>query len=131
MSCVATYLFCAQVHAIIHNAYLRALVHLATILIFMSSPSSPANVNLVDLNFMDSRSKLIDLAAFLDRVQRAGQDGDFRVIALKQAITLLSRNEPQRAKNVLLSFSDPTTDPIQKATTQGASGAWKTSGEDE
>ena len=85
----------------------------------------PANVNLVDLGFMDSRSKLIDLAAFLDRVQRAGQEGDFRVQALKSAIQLLSLNEPKRAQEVLLSFSDPSTQPIEKATMQGAIGAFK------
>ncbi|MFO1438229.1 MAG: hypothetical protein U1F81_07865 [Verrucomicrobiaceae bacterium] len=85
----------------------------------------PASVNLVDLGFMDSRSKLIDLAAFLDRVQRAGQDGDFRVQALKNALTLLSQDKPQRAKDVLLSFSDPSTEPIAKATIQGAIGAHK------
>ncbi len=85
----------------------------------------PATVNLVDLGFMDSRSKLIDLAAFLDRVQRAGQEGDFRVQALKNAIQLLSLNEPKRAQEVLLSFSDPSTEPIEKATTQGAIGAFK------
>lgn len=72
---------------------------------------------------MDSRSKLIDLAAFLDRVQRAGQEGDFRVQALKNALALLSQDAPQRAKEVLLSFSDPSTEPIAKATMQGAIGA--------
>lgn len=85
----------------------------------------PANVNLVDLGFMDSRSKLIDLAAFLDRVQHAGQEGDFRVQALKNAILLLSQDKPRRAKDVLLSFSDPSTEPIAKATMQGAIGAFK------
>ena len=85
----------------------------------------PTNINLVDLGFMDSRSKLIDLAAFLDRVQKAGQDGDFRVQALKNALTLLSQDKPQRAKDVLLSFSDPSTEPIAKATMQGAIGAHK------
>lgn len=74
---------------------------------------------------MDSRSKLIDLAAFLDRVQRAGQENDFRVQALKKAIGLLSLNEPQRAREVLISFSDPSTEPIAKATMQGAIGAFK------
>lgn len=93
----------------------------------MNTWTSPAEVNLVDLGFMDSRSKLIDLAAFLDRVQRAGQDDDFRVVALKQAIALLSQNEPERAKKVLLSFSDPSSEPILKATTQGAIGAHKKS----
>jgi hypothetical protein len=85
----------------------------------------PNTVNLVDLGFMDSRSKLIDLAAFLDRVQKAGQEGDFRVQALKNAIKLLSQDQPTRAREVLLSFSDPSSEPIEKATMQGAIGAFK------
>ena len=91
----------------------------------MPNWTPPKTVNLVDLGFMDSRSKLIDLAAFLDRVQRAGQEGDFRVQALKNAIQLLSLDEPKRAQEVLLSFSDPSTAPIEKATMQGAIGAFK------
>lgn len=91
----------------------------------MADWTPPTSVNLVDLGFMDARSKLIDLAAFLDRVQRAGQTEDFRVQALKSAISLLSLDEPTRAKEVLLSFSDPSTQPIEKATTQGAIGAFR------
>ena len=91
----------------------------------MPAWTPPNTVNLVDLGFMDSRSKLIDLAAFLDRVQKAGQDGDFRVQALKNALTLLSQDQPTRAKEVLLSFSDPSSEPIEKATMQGAIGAFR------
>jgi hypothetical protein len=89
----------------------------------MTSWTPPQNVNLADLGFMDARSKLIDLAAFLDRVQCAGQDGDFRVQALKRAITRLSLDQPTRAREVLLSFSDPSTEPVAKAAMQGAIGA--------
>lgn len=77
---------------------------------------------------MDARFKLIEVAAFLDRVQRAGQDADFRVQALKKALAALSQNEPLRAKSVLLSLSDITTEPIPKATMQGATGAWNADG---
>jgi hypothetical protein len=91
----------------------------------MTTWERPSDVNLVDLGFMDSRSKLIDLAAFLDRTQKAGQDGDFRVQALKRAIALLSQDQPMRARDVLLSFSDPSGEPIEKATMQGAIGAFK------
>ena len=91
----------------------------------MTTWERPSDVNLVDLGFMDSRSKLIDLAAFLDRTQKAGQDGDFRVQALKRAINLLSDDLPVRAREVLLSFSDPSQEPIEKATMQGAIGAFK------
>jgi hypothetical protein len=91
----------------------------------MPTWTPPSSVNLVDLGFMDSRSKLIDIAAFLDRVQKAEQEADFRVQALKKALAHLSSNEPTRAREVLLSFSDPSSQPIEKATIQGASGAHK------
>ncbi len=91
----------------------------------MPSWTNPQLVNLVDLGFMDARSKLIDLAAFFDRVQRAGQDDDFRVTALQAALAKLHANEPERARQVLLTFSDPTEQPVEKAAMQGAIGAWQ------
>lgn len=73
---------------------------------------------------MDARCKLIDLAAFLDRVERADGEADFRLRAFRAALQELDKDQPQRAKQVLLSFSDPTTQPIPKATTKAACGAW-------
>jgi hypothetical protein len=78
----------------------------------------------LDLYFMDARSKLIDIAAFLDRVDRAGGDADFRLKAFRQALAELQKAEPTRAKGVLDSLSDPTTKPIEKAPGKGAVGAW-------
>jgi hypothetical protein len=78
----------------------------------------------LDLYFMENRAKLIDLAAFLDRVDRASGDAGFRLDAFKQALRELSGAEPERAKKVLLSLSDPTTEPIEKAPGKGAVGAW-------
>lgn len=81
-------------------------------------------LQVLDLYFMESRAKLIDLAAFLDRVDRASGDADFRLAAFKQALRELGGAQPDRAKKVLLSLSDPTTDPIEKAPGKGAAGAW-------
>ena len=78
----------------------------------------------LDLYFMDARSKLIDLAAFLDRVDRASGEPDFRLAAFRKALEALHRGEPDRAKAVLNSLSDPTTAPIEKAPGKGAVGAW-------
>ena len=78
----------------------------------------------LDLYFMDARSKLIDLAAFLDRVERAAGKDDFRMKAFRDALNELSGNNKQKAKQVLLAFSDPTTEPIAAATTKAACGAW-------
>jgi hypothetical protein len=78
----------------------------------------------LDLYFMDARSKLIDIAAFLDRVQRAEGNADFRLAAFRQALERLNSESPERAKQVLLTFSDPTKEPIPAATTKAACGAF-------
>ena len=78
----------------------------------------------LDLYFMENRAKLIDLAAFLDRVDRASGEADFRLDAFKQAMRELGGGQPGRAKQVLLALSDPTADPVEKAPGKGAVGAW-------
>jgi hypothetical protein len=77
----------------------------------------------LDLYFLDARHKLIELAAFLDRVERAGGTGDFRLQAFRQALAGLSGRKTQRARRVLLAFSDPTREPIAQARGKGACGA--------
>ena len=77
----------------------------------------------VDLYFMEARSKLIDLAAFLDRVERASGPEDFRVTAFRSALAELNHPGTERARKVLLSLSDRTTEPIPIATTKAACGA--------
>ena len=78
----------------------------------------------LDVYFLEARSKVIDLAAFLDRVERAGGEEDFRMQALRKALAGLSGKEKQKARRALLAFSDPTTKPIPAATTKAACGAW-------
>jgi hypothetical protein len=78
----------------------------------------------LDLYFMDARARLIDLAAFLDRVDRSDGVDDFRIKGFRLAMTELGKNNPDRARQVLLALSDPTTEPIPAATTKAASGAW-------
>jgi hypothetical protein len=81
----------------------------------------------LDLYFMDARSKLIDLAAFIDRVERAAGQEDFRMEAFREALKELSSGEKEKAKQVLLAFSDPTVEPIAAATTKAACGAFRKS----
>lgn len=80
---------------------------------------------LLDLYFMDARSKLIDIAAFLDRMDRGEGESDFRLEAFRKALAELHLGEPVRAKSVLMSLSDPTVEPIAKAPGKGAVGAWR------
>jgi hypothetical protein len=79
---------------------------------------------LLDLYFMDARCKLLEVAAFLDRIDRAEGEADFRFAALREALPLLQSAEPHRARSVLLSLSDPTSEPLEKAPGKGAVGAW-------
>jgi hypothetical protein len=80
----------------------------------------------VDLYFMEHRAKLLDLAAFLDRLERAAPPtaaGDVRVRALKRAIPLLIDGQGDRARRILELLSDHTAEPIPAAHSQGALGA--------
>ena len=78
----------------------------------------------LDLYFLDARHKLIELAAFLDRVERADGKDDFRLNAFRMALANLNRKTKTKAKRVLLAFSDPTMEPIAKAAGKGAVGAF-------
>ena len=64
----------------------------------------------LDLYFMEARAKVIDLGAFIDRVERSTGLDDFRMTAFRTALGELIKESPEKAKRVLLSLSDPTTD---------------------
>ncbi len=82
----------------------------------------------VDTYFLEHRAKLMDIAAFLDRVERAQDDGiekDFRVAALEAGIKVLVDGEPERVKRVMELMSDPTEEPLESAAgMKGAAGVW-------
>ncbi len=78
----------------------------------------------LDLYFLEARAKLIDLGAFLDRVERAEGEGDFRLTAFRAALTELAQPGSQKAKRMLQAFSDPTSEPVAVAPGKGACGAW-------
>ena len=80
----------------------------------------------LDLYFLDARHQLVELAAFLDRVERAGGSDDFRLRSFRAALGELNGRKHDRAKKVLLAFSDPTTKPVAKASGKGACGASRT-----
>ena len=83
----------------------------------------PSKQQLLDLQFIDARHMLINLAAFLDRVDRHPGDEDYRLAALKAALPILLSDRSDRAKAVLESFSDHSADLPQTAPFQGATGA--------
>jgi len=93
----------------------------------MPAPTCPlTGPEVVESYFMEHRAKLLDIAAFLDRLDRAAPPdgrGDVRVRALRRAIPLLLDGERDRARRILEFLSDHSTQPIPAAHTQGALGA--------
>lgn len=91
-----------------------------------SCPTTSSRV--IELYFLEHRAKLIDIAAFLDRLDRADADGggeDFRVSAFREAIGILSDGCSQRSRRILEKLSDPTAEPIASAEgLKGACGAY-------
>jgi hypothetical protein len=90
------------------------------------SPLSP--VELVDEYFIENRNRIIEVAAFLDRLDRADPSvatSDYRVRALADAIGVLSSTSPSRVQDIQLLLSDPTTDPRPALDRKGAVGAWE------
>lgn len=88
-----------------------------------------ASTEMVDLYFLEHRAKLIEIAAFLDRLDRAsdanGSD-DFRIKAFNKAAAILTDQDPDKAKRILEVFSDHTTDLAESAPqSKGALGAAK------
>jgi hypothetical protein len=80
---------------------------------------------LVDLYFLEHRAKLIDIAAFLDRCDRAPGGADFRITALLEALDLLRDGVGERTRRVLEKLSDPTERPVESAAgLERAHGAW-------
>jgi hypothetical protein len=89
-----------------------------------TSPLGPAQ--LVDEYFIENRTRLLEIAAFLDRVGRADPDGtadDFRMKAFAEAIDALSvpGDRLTRIQHIL---SDPTTGPLERLDRKSARGAY-------
>ena len=83
---------------------------------------------IADEYFIENRARVLDIAAFLDRLDRSrdGADpgGDFRIRALHQSLRVLLEPGPDRARRVHMTFSDPTTEPRQRLDRKGAWGAF-------
>jgi len=83
---------------------------------------------LVDEYFIENRTKLLDVAAFLDRVGRAGDESpgkDFRIQAFHRALEVLSGSSESRVMQIQMIFSDPTTEPLEKLDQKSARGAYE------
>ncbi len=65
---------------------------------------------LIDAQFMEHRVQVVELAAFLDRLDRARErdaEDDFRLTATRAALGVLADGEGDRVQRVQMLFSDP------------------------
>lgn len=87
---------------------------------------------LVDEYFIENRTRLLEIAAFLDRLDRADQmlvRHDFRVRAFQEALGLLGMQKDgsaveTRVERIQMLLSDPTTAPQEHLDVKSARGAY-------
>lgn len=92
-----------------------------------------ATSQIIDEYFIENRTRLLELAAFLERIDRSadGADSlaDFRMAAFHRALRVLASDTTDKMDEIQLIFSDPTTEPRAKLDTKSASGAWNPASE--
>ncbi|MEF8715695.1 MAG: hypothetical protein V5B39_19510 [Accumulibacter sp.] len=96
----------------------------------MNDPYRPLTATQVlDLYFIENRSRVLDIASFLDRIDRyAGADearAEYRYQALMRTLRLLVESPGDRTRAIQLSLSDPTSEPLDSAVGLKAWGAWE------
>jgi hypothetical protein len=82
---------------------------------------------LIDQYFMEERVKVIDLAAFLDRLERArvlDAEDDFRLRSIRDALAVLAGEDSERVQRVQMIFSDPRSDLLEELDQKSAKGAY-------
>ena len=80
----------------------------------------------IDAYFLEHRAKVIDIAAYLDRLDRAdpgADDSDFRKSAFLNALAILVDGESHRAQRVLDLLSDHTSADSMPQSAEGSKGA--------
>jgi len=97
----------------------------------MSTLKSPLSAReILEGSFLENRARILEIAAFLDRIERSDDSAeainDFRYQAVLRAVGCLLNPSGDRARDILESLSDPTTEPIPSAAgMKSAVGAWK------
>ena len=82
---------------------------------------------LLDEYFVENRNRLLEIAAFLDRMERADpahNSTDFRARAFREAIATLASPSPNHVDQIQQLLSDPTAEPIPALDRKSALGAY-------
>ncbi len=97
----------------------------------MNSRNNPLSAReILEGSFLENRARILEVAAFLDRIERAEgapqAHDDYRYRALLRAVECLLKPSGEVTKDILENLSDPTPEPIECAAgMKGAVGAWK------
>ena len=89
-------------------------------------PSPLTATQIVDEYFIENRTRLLEMAAFLDRLDRADPAwaaADFRMKAFAEALDALVA-PGDRLTRIQLLLSDPTTAPLERLDRKSALGAY-------
>jgi hypothetical protein len=81
--------------------------------------------------FLEIRAKILDIAAFLDRVDRSVEhnaEDDFRIVTMRQALQTLCAGDQGRVYDIQMIFSDPTIEPLLQLDRKSALGAFDRGG---
>jgi hypothetical protein len=91
----------------------------------LRTPLSPTAI--VDEYFIENRTRLLEIAAFLDRVDRADSGlaaRDFRLRAFNEALQALAGGQPDRLMQIQMLLSDPSLEPLAALDRKSAQGAY-------
>ncbi len=83
---------------------------------------------LLDEYFIENRTRLLEIAAFLDRLDRTQEQDsspDFRTRAFLQALEVLFSSAENRTEQIQMIFSDPTLEPLEALNQKSARGAYQ------
>jgi hypothetical protein len=81
---------------------------------------------IVDEYFIENRTRLLEIAAFLDRLDRVDRqcaEQDFRMQVFRDAVDALA-TPGDRLNRIQMLLSDPTTDPLDRLDRKSALGAY-------
>ena len=90
-------------------------------------PSPRTGTGLIDEYFIENRTRLLEVAAYLDRLDRTGEvevDTDYRMRAFREALEVLCSSDAGRVQRIQMIFSDPTTEPRDALDQKAANGAY-------
>jgi hypothetical protein len=90
-------------------------------------PGCPlTGTQVVDEYFIENRTRLLEIAAFLDRLDRVDPDRaaqDFRMQVFRDAVDALG-TPGDRLNRIQLLLSDPTIEPLERLDRKSALGAF-------